>query len=81
MNQQSARDYIRDFAAEFNHSTGRPRVDIQSLAAFYNKWGFFIRLVTDVYIDNVSPDTQMDIYCISNTCAIKCKRYAILWIG
>lgn len=73
------RDYIREFEVEFNHSTGRSRTDARSLNEFYTKWRQFVSLLTDVTIENVNPATEMDVFCVCTTAALKCRGFMKVW--
>lgn len=73
MNSSQVRRYLCDFQAEFNHSTGASRNSLASAVIFYDEWALFIGVITGVSLTSVHRDNVLDLYSISNTCAIKCK--------
>jgi hypothetical protein len=73
MNASQVRRYLHDFQDEFNHSTGASRNSLTSAGCFYDEWALLIALVTGVTLATVHRDNVLELYSISNTCAIKCK--------
>lgn len=77
MNAAQVRRYLCDFQGEFNHSTGASRNSLVTAAIFYDEWALFIGVITGVItgvsLSSVHRDNVLDLYSISNTCAIKCK--------